>query len=228
MSEITPARPTVQSRSVDSKRVGFTPEVEKDGDGKPRLIGQVYSLCGFPGQTFDEYWVRKIRSDYDQGFRPIMRRMVFRSETGGEFYRDNWGVSRYTRKQPAPPWELPLLQAAPNDTGGYFATLERPNLIDCWFPFGGMDAEGLPPAYQPFNGALMYTWFQEIMRDREAGRNTNALELFMKLYEEREAEKERDMDHEIDQRARDAVDMFPKFSTTNVAPTPRHLQLQES
>lgn len=111
---------------------------------------------------------------------------------------------------------------------GYLATLERPNLIDMWYPPIGMDADGLPPKYWPFNGQLMYAWFREIIRARAACKDFDAFELLMKTYEAETLREERELDHEIDQRARGAVDDFPKYATTNVRPSlPQH-RLQET
>ena len=64
-------RPAFKQRTVHGKRVAFS----RDEEGSPAraiLLGQCYSLCGFPGQGFDEYWVRRIRNDFDRTFVPIM------------------------------------------------------------------------------------------------------------------------------------------------------------
>lgn len=227
MSQEAPARPGFRSRELAGKRVAFSAETE-DQPSRPILLGQVYSFTGFPGQGFDEYWVKRIRSDFDPTFRPIMRRMVFRSVTGGEIWAENWGVARYTSYEPAPDWELKLLRQALMPRSGYFATLgPRPNLVDMWYPPLGIDEDGLPPKYWPFNGQLMYAWFRGIIRARAACREFDAFELLMQTYEAETAREQRAMDHEIDQRARAAVDDFPKYSTTNVRPTPRANQIQE-
>lgn len=195
---------------------------------RPTLLGQIYSLTGFQGQGFDEHWIRRIRNEADPGCVPIMRRMVFRTHTGREVWMENWGVARYSKHRPGPDWELRLLRQAVRPTRGYLATLERPNLVDMWYPPMPMDEEGLPPKFWPFNGQLVLAWFKSIIRERAACRDFDAFELLMKTYEAEQIRADREFDHEIDQRSRDAVDMFPKFSTTNVRPTPRAQQIQET
>ena len=46
-------RPAFKQRTVHGKRVAFS----RDEEGSPAraiLLGQCYSLCGFPGQGFDD------------------------------------------------------------------------------------------------------------------------------------------------------------------------------
>lgn len=213
----------LRARTLAGKRVAFSAETE-DRPSRPMLLGMVYSLTGYPGQGFDEYWVRRIRADFDPTFRPIMRRMVFRAETGGEIWAENWGIARFSLRNPGPDWELKLLRQAIMPTSGYFATLGRPNLVDTWYPPIGIDRDGLPPAYWPFNGQLMYAWFRGIIRARAECKDFDAFELLMKTYNAETERENREFDHEIDQRARGAVDDFPKHSTTNVPPShPQHL-----
>lgn len=114
------------------------------------LLGQVYSFQGPPGMEFDEALVREVRRNIDPGFRPFHRVMVFRSVTGGEVHKHNWGVARYTFNRPDAPWKLALLSAAPMPPG-YLGSLERPNLVDILYPFEGMSPEGIPPEYVPFD-----------------------------------------------------------------------------
>ena len=174
-----------------------------------RVVETLYTFVPPPGMEFDEIAVRNIRSQWDPGFVPFHRIIVFRTKAGEEVKCHNWGVARYSEKGV----QNELLKRAQRPLGGYFATLEHPTDIDGIYPFGvGMDKKGMPAPYFPF--------VREIVEAHCREQYGIAMERYAAIQPEREAAKERVIDEIVDQGDQRFADMIPRSDwSTAVRPT---------
>lgn len=143
-------------RSRQARASGYPPFYDFETQSRTRmatLLGQAYFLEPPPGYEWDLEVVKRIRSTFDSGLVPVHRVMVFRAATGGEIRCHNWGVARLSQngKTEEAPWKQQLLGAAPPPSNKYLASLERPNVIDTWYPIMPMNDIGLPPEWQPLD-----------------------------------------------------------------------------
>lgn len=178
--------------------------------GRADLVKTVYTLVPPPGMEFDEWAVREIRRSFDPGFVPFHRKLIFRSATGGEIICHNWGVARRSEHGP----RNELLAVAERPTSGYFATLEHPTDIDGIYPFGvGMDSDGLPPAYERFDGPTVLDHCRRVFGI--------AIEKFNQRQKERAAEKAKSIDSWLDEADQKFADQIPRSDwSTATPPTP--------
>ncbi len=186
--------------------------------GRALLLKTVYTLVPPPGMEFDEAAVRQIRASFDPGFIPFHRKMIFQSSTGGEIICHNWGVCRYSEHGV----RNELIAAAERPTTGYFSTLETPTDIDGIYPFGvGMDADGLPAPYEPFNGPMVVDHCRRVY-----GR---AREKFEQRSKEREEEKAKRVETLLDVADQKFADALPRSDwSTATPPTPAKDRIKET
>jgi len=184
--------------------------------GRARLIETIYTLVPPAGMEFDEGAVRTIRSQWDPGFIPFHRKMIYRAADGGVIVCHNWGVCRYSEKGT----QNEMLKTAQKPMTGYFSKLETPTDVDGIFPFGvGMDNAGLPAPYQPFYGPMVMDLCRRVYGE--------ALAKFMERTEDRAKSKEGFIDKLIDEADQHFADLIPRSDwSTAVAPTPRAKQIQ--
>lgn len=185
--------------------------------GRAMLVETVYTLVPPPGMEFDEDAVRTIRAQWDPGFIPFHRIMVFESVLGPVIKCHNWGVCRRSERG----IQNELLQAANRPQTGYFATLEHPTDLDGIYPFGvGMDSNGLPAPYEPFEGPKVIDHCRRVYGE--------ARQKFMARSEERKAAKEHALDDMIDEADQRFADLIPRSDwSTAVRPTPLKDQIAQ-
>lgn len=175
-----------------------------------RVVDVVYTFVPPPGMEFDEVAVRNIREQWDPGFVPFHRKMVFRTTTGEDVVRHNWGVARYSEKGV----QNEQLKRAQRPLHGYFSKLEVPTDIDGIYPFGvGMDKRGMPAPYVPF--------VRELVEGHCREQYGIAQERYRALQPIREAEKEARIEAALDEADQRFADMIPRSDwSTAVKPTP--------
>lgn len=105
--------------------------------------------------------IRVIRREFDPGFTPIFRRMVYQTPAGGVHTFIHHGVARFDRHA----MPDPLIASCPMPGMGYGARFEHPNVVDRWFearvvPGSRRYREGLPPAFVPWTEWVL-TWARE-------------------------------------------------------------------
>lgn len=185
------------------------------------LLGQVYSLQGPPGMEFDENLVKEVRRTFDPGFRLIHRVMVFRACTGGEIHKHNWGVARRTFNRPDASWKLELLSRA-EQPRGYLGSIERPNLVDVFYPFEGMNQHGIPPEYVPFD-RIAVADLKARLDFRLMQRHQDAFKAWQAQQAEQDAERDKRVDRTLNEAGLEFEDRLHHSLTpksTNVRSTP--------
>lgn len=192
------------------------------------LLGQAYSFQGPPGMEFDQALVKEVRRTFDPGFRIIHRVMVFRAATGGEIHKHNWGVARLTLNKPDAPWKLELLARAEMPSG-YLGSLERPNLVDIFYPFEGMNSEGIPPEYVPFDRTAVAD-LKARLDFRLMQRHHDAFKAWQLQQAEQDAEREKIGDRNLNEAGLEFEDRLKHSLTpsTSKVPTGRTPRLPQS
>lgn len=216
-------------RTRNARANGYPPFYDFETQSRTRmatLLGQAYFLEPPPGYEWDLEIVKRIRSTFDHGLVPIHRVMVFRAVTGGEIRCHNWGVGRYSQngKHEEAPWKQQLLAGAPPPSNKYLASLERPNVIDTWYPIAPMNNMGLPPEWQPLDELAL-----QDLRDIDAFRRSfpdekDALKAYnavQKLKEEERTKAREAMLAAAEEKLDDRLHTSNTPSTSKTKPTGR-------
>ncbi len=205
-----PALPRPNRPYIKNPKVSHFDIEASDRTGRAKLYETVYTLVPPPGMDFDESAVRAIRSQWDPGFIPFHRKMIFKSVLGSWIVCHNWGVCRYSEHGV----QNELLRVAQRPMSGYFSTLEHPTDVDGIYPFGiGMSNDGLPAPYEPFNGPMVMDHCRRVYGE--------ARRKYMEREREREEDREKRLDSYLDEANEKFKDQIPRSDwSTAVRPTP--------
>lgn len=147
-------RARVRSRSRDEKW-------GVDFKVRPAYVPLGYHVTCVPDSVYGwPLWqVRAARLQYDPGFIPIFRRMVYQTPAGGTLSFMHHGVARFDPHAKGDP----TIERAPLPYGWKF---ERPNVVERWFEprdrvAGSIRAKNnLPKAFVPW-GDWVLRWVEE-------------------------------------------------------------------